>query len=88
MLTCVSKRKIDAWDLELNPTGSVRLPSGIQHMSAYNDKVGIVTHGREALIWHIGGALKQLDTTGVQEKIDGFDRWEISTVLFHPVSRT
>jgi hypothetical protein len=64
----------------------VRLPSRIQHMSAHENKVGLITYGKEAFVWHIGGALKQLDITGVQEMIDGFDRWEISSVLFHPVS--
>ena len=81
-----SKHMVGAWDLELNPVENVRLPSRIRYMSAYKDKVGLITHSKEIFVWHIGGALKQLDTTGLEEKMDGFDRWEISSILFHPVS--
>lgn len=91
MLTCVaSKYMIEAWDLELSSAQnvqSVRLPSRIREISAYKNKVGLVTHSNEAMVWHIGGGLRHLDITGIQEKMDGFDSWEISNVLFHPVSR-
>lgn len=87
VLTCESKLALKAYDFELSPASNVRLPNRILHMSAYRDKVGLITHAKEALVWHIGGALKQLDTSKVQETVAEFDHWATYGVLFHPVSK-
>lgn len=87
-LTYASKLALWAWDFDLQPAGNVRLPNGILLISAYHDKVGLVTYTKEALVWHIGGALKLLDTSEVQEKVAQFDNWGVCGVLFHPVSKS
>lgn len=83
----LSKLALDAWDRELNHSATVRVPNSIRHMSAYQERAGLITHGNEALVWHIGGPLKLLNTSDVLATVNAFDRWETSSVLFHPVSR-
>jgi hypothetical protein len=80
-----SKLSLIAWDFELNPVDNVRLPSSIRHMSAYRSQVGLITKSNEALVWHIGGPLKLLDTSEIHEKLVGYSQWDAAAVLFHPV---
>jgi hypothetical protein len=54
-------------------------------MSAYRNQVGLITKSNEALVWHIGGPLKLLDTSEIHEKLVGYSQWDAAAVLFHPV---
>jgi hypothetical protein len=54
-------------------------------MSAYGDKVGLITNSKEVLVWHIGVSLNLLDISGIHEHVVDFTNWQVSNIIFHPV---
>ncbi|RDL38295.1 uncharacterized protein BP5553_02635 [Venustampulla echinocandica] len=64
-------------------SSKIRLPSGIRHISACHDQVGIITAANEVMVWKIGGALRSLDISKVVDSLKG-SKINMLALKFHP----
>lgn len=61
-----------AWRVDVpsdDPPFMIRLPSHPKQLTAYHDQVGFITDSSEAMIWKIGGELKSLDTSKIDDNL-------------------